>query len=427
MIKVDYICFLDCKNQFIRIDFLIQMNTLPDDLKGLIRSLIPATHAIQLSIDEDYSPYSNIIDTRKRIKLAIKQKNWGLLHIYFDRKFVLHIPKNRSSYYLGIEGVSCQPKTCEDLVHYVEGLSVGQHKQLFEHYCQFLYIDREVKLKDKKTRWRISFLVDDVEVLKLYLLLNFDDEQYAIDRMFPDDNDLYHVYKHLFSNSLKFRRYEVAKEILTRCEINFRHISLYLQLGAWFNMILAGQSFLVKQCIYDDCDRVYILLFAIIAENMEIINMFYNESEHRRILDCCHAHIDLIKIIREFISLVLRYPVLDWSCNHHDIIMSPDKKLESILEYILKVVLTYGDVKTAKLILEKFLKSTNQTFVYEIMPTTSSSLYCNSSFVKTFCKHLAYHTMELRNQTRALGMYRTSEVLGMKDIDMLLILLKYIY
>lgn len=403
------------------------MDTLPDDLKGLIRNLIPATHAIQLGIDDDYSPYSNIIDIRKRIKLAIKQRNWGLLHVYFIGRYVLHAPKNRSSYYLGVEGVSCQPKTCEDLVHYVEGLSVGQHKQLFEHYCQFLYIDKQVKLKDKKTKQRISFLIEDVKVLKLYLLLNFDDEQYAIDRMFPDDNDLDHAYKHLFSNSLKFRRYEVAKEILIRFEINFHHISLYMQLGTWFNMILADQSFLVKQCIYDDCDQVYILLFAIIAENKEIINMLYNESEHRYILDCCHAHIDLIKIIRELVLLVIKYPVLNWSCNHHDIIVSADKKLESILEYILKVILTYGDVKTAKLILEKILKSTGQTFVYEIMPTTTSSLYCNSSFVKTFCKHLAYHTMELRNQTRELGMYRTSEVLGMKDIDMLLILLKYIY
>ena len=206
------------------------MNTLPTDLLNLIIPYLKSSALVLLrfnNIDVD-KEYLNLSMYKDRYKLAIKRNNLNWIHQY-NEIYSDQIIKLYNNYKAGKNGqVGVRVDTLQLLCCYLEGLSVGQHSQLFNQYSQSLIPNYQMV-----DTWKGSYLHYDA--LKIEFLMNFKDQDYIIQTLESWDrqDDVY------LSCLAKHEKYQALEYFINAYEIKTLSLMTMLYLFANHNWKLA--------------------------------------------------------------------------------------------------------------------------------------------------------------------------------------------
>lgn len=179
------------------INFL-KMNTLPLDLINHITNFLKASSLVLLNINNQAidDEYLSIITYKPRHKLAIKKNNLSWINEILDHPAAANMESITNKHYRfykdGKDGLNRKFTIQSSLWFYIEGLAVGQHKELFDVHAPLKY---EFFIPS----WRLfSPMVHIFDIL-----MNFNDEDYIINKinlMFEDHEDLWFVCQILARN-----------------------------------------------------------------------------------------------------------------------------------------------------------------------------------------------------------------------------------
>lgn len=201
------------------------MNTLPNDLLNCIAPHLKASELALLnlndvSIDQEYL---NTLRYKNRYRLAIKENNLNWINQYLPKYGDLLL-RLYNYYKAGKNGqaiIECN--SLASLYYYLEGLSIGQHCQLFFQYTQNLKCSNQAI----NGTWRGLSLFDD-DTLKMIFLMNFEDQDFIVSTM-----KSWKQYEDIHLRYLaKYRKYQALEYFIDTCELQILSTDTILYLIA---------------------------------------------------------------------------------------------------------------------------------------------------------------------------------------------------
>lgn len=283
------------------------MDTLPSDLVGLIKKLINASVAVLINIDiGDSTEYVSTLSTRKRLKIALKNNhiNWILETINPDflgkqppPPIVLQLLPKRigyfddyfQPYYLGKDGIDLGEQLKNkgtSFCFYLEGLSRGQHKELFDKYVDSIPVIEVPKAVDQccrrhRTDYDIleftgypDFNEGSYSYIRFVLLMDFDDEDYIIQKL-----DMWPMKYKKITTLLSYRKkYKALEHVILKNQSTSIDVSVVYNLIANNKTDLLTKLFDPKCIIISETDLLPIMLAAHANFDSEAIKFIYNCS-----------------------------------------------------------------------------------------------------------------------------------------------------
>lgn len=176
------------------------MNTLPQDLTGLITKHELITESILLGYDcSDYHEYLNLSSIDKKLKLAIANKHYGWINYCIENNHGWGWGKQtvldyHIQYDKGKRGIWDRNNVQKNgtRVYYLQGICEGQHKDLYLKYLNEYDLDIEIANS---------------------MLIYFNDEDFIIEHM--------DVSSYIAMCAIAEKRYRVLDAILSKSEVFF--------------------------------------------------------------------------------------------------------------------------------------------------------------------------------------------------------------
>lgn len=392
------------------------MDTLPQDLIRLITNFIRTSDCLLLSIETpDNQPYLDLVTVKARLKLALKEKNVGWIHQiikYLENNDVLKIdhrsivwlllkynfesildylyslphgnfmflPESYYRYIDGKRGDMLKDNTNEPNKYmniYIEGLSKGQHYELFDQYATTF------------------------SLVSSYII-NFKDEEYIISKI-KNTAKSGHNCTEIFEKSLNAKKFKVAQYLIdhrrNNIHINDCGISAYLIHTKQYDDKNYVWTISLKFSIYQAC----------IDSNFEALNHIYdsfddnyNAKSFKNLLSwslmskelhqyACEKFGLKVRLDTELINVINqlrdRIDAYKYFYNHIDAVEYSDDILEFIIISLLNHYIDKNDIAGFKAVYkigikfdilwgEKIFKAIKQpNFYHDVMFLIAYDLY----------------------------------------------------
>lgn len=262
------------------------MDTFPQDLIKPITNLIRTSDCLLLGLETpDNRPYLSLATLKARLKLALKYNNVGWVHQIakylqecytgsIDTRFIVKLQlKYKSKLFDIFHFISPRSYYCDAYDHYlhgkrgdqsimnantdtfcrgrfVEGLSKGQHYELFEKYAFDVYTN-------------------------FFYIANFEDEDYIINKLNLTINREHQLFSRLFDTAIRLKRFKVVRYLLDKHKKKFSRTTCCI-----IGYLIHTNEYKGEK--YDSTGELkYAIFSACLISNYEALDYIYNNSNKK--------------------------------------------------------------------------------------------------------------------------------------------------